>query len=101
MCGDDEKKDLMYMPEPFGKPLMISSFVDEDCAVDVLTRRLHTGILIFVNNALIMGYRKRQNIVESSTYQSELVMMRLIRDSIAALRTKLKMFCMPLLGPAN
>jgi hypothetical protein len=42
------------MPEPLGKPVDISCFVDANHAGNVITRRSHTGILIFVQNAPIM-----------------------------------------------
>ena len=57
--------------------------------------------IIFVNNALITVFSKRQNTVESSTFGSELVAMRICRNLLVALRIKLKMFGVPLDGPAN
>ena len=62
---------------------------------------MHTGILIFVNNALICSFSKRQNTVESSTYGSELVALRITHDLIVELRIKLKSIGVPLLGPTN
>ena len=57
--------------------------------------------MIFVNNALINSFNKRQNTVESSSYGSEMVAMRLARDFIVEMRIKLKMFGVPVRGPAN
>jgi hypothetical protein len=54
-----------------------------------------------VQNAPIIWYSKKQNTVESSTFGSELVALRVARDLIAALRTKLRLFGVPLKGPAN
>ena len=88
-------------PEALGAPVTISVFVDSDHASNVVTRRSHTGVLIFVQNALIMSYCKRQNTVESATFGSELVAMRLARDLVVALRVKLRMFGIPITGPAN
>ena len=64
------------------------------------TRRSHSGIIIFVNNAPIIWFCKRQNTVESSTFGSELVAMRICRDLIVSLRYKLRMFGLNLQGPA-
>jgi len=44
---------------------------------------------------------KRQNTVESSTFGSEFVALRQARDMIVALRYKLRMFGVPILGPAD
>jgi hypothetical protein len=89
------------MPEPLGKSVDISCFVDANHAGNVITRRSHTGILIFVQNALIMWYSKKQNTVESSTFGSELVALRIARDLLVALRIKLKMFGVPINGLLN
>ena len=88
-------------PEPLGKPLTVSTFVDASHACNVLTRRSHTGILLFLNNALIRAFSKKQNTVESSTYGSELVALRIARDLIVEMRLKLRSIGVPLLGPAN
>jgi hypothetical protein len=56
---------------------------------------------LFVQNAPILWFSKKQNTVESSTFGSELVAMRIARDLIAALRIKLQLFGVPLSGPAN
>jgi len=88
-------------PEPLGKPVTISCFVDANHAGNVVTRRSQTGILIFVNNALIISFSKKQNTVESATYGSELVAMRIARDQLVALRIKLRCFGVPINGACN
>ena len=70
---DVTEEDPPGMPEPLGQPVMQSAFVDSDHAGNVVTRRSHTGYFIFLNNAMIVSFSKRQNTVESSTYGSELV----------------------------
>ena len=57
--------------------------------------------MIFVNNALIVQYSKKQNTVESATFGAEMVAMRVARDLTVALRIKLKMFSVPIDGPAD
>ncbi len=99
--GDVVEEEPPDMPQPLGKPVTISTFVDSDHAGNVVTRRSHSGIFIFVNNALIKSFSKKQNTVESSTYGSEMVAMRLARDFIVEMRIKLKMFGVPINGAAN
>lgn len=89
------------MPESKGSPVVITCFVDANHAGNIVTRRSHTGIIVFVNNAPILFYSKRQNTVESSTFGSEFVALRIARDMIVSLRYKLRMFGVPLQGPAN
>ena len=88
-------------PEPRGKPVQINTFVDSDHAGNVVTRRSQTGILIYLNMAPIFWYSKRQNTVESSTYSSEFVALRIAAEKIISLRYKLRMFGIPIEGPAN
>jgi hypothetical protein len=88
-------------PQARGNYVSIHAFVDSDHAGDRLTRRSMTGILIFVNRAPIVWFCKKQNTVESSTFGSEFVALRTAVDLIEALRYKLRMFGVPLEGPAN
>jgi hypothetical protein len=88
-------------PEPRGNPIMISCFVDADHAGNLVTRRSHSGIIIFCNKAPIIWYSKCQNTVETSTFGSEFVAARIAVELIESLRYKLRMFGVPLVGPAN
>ena len=88
-------------PKPRGRAVQINCFVDADHAGNKVTRRSHTGILIFLNMAPIYWFSKRQNTVESSTYSSEFVALRIAAEKIIALRYKLRMFGIPIEGSAN
>lgn len=99
--GQVIEEDPPHMPEPLGRSVKVTAFVDADHAGNVVTRRSHSGILILCNNAPIAPYSKKQNTVESSTFGSELVTMRVARDMVVALRIKLKMFGIPVDGPAD
>ena len=68
---------------------------------NVITRRSHTGILIYVQNASIIWFSKRQNTVESSSFGSEFVALRMAKDMVVVLRYKLRMFGVPADCPAN
>jgi hypothetical protein len=75
-------------------------FVDADHAGNLVTRRSQSGILLFVNRAPIVWYSKRQNTVETSTFGSEFVAMCIAVELIESLRYKLRMFGIPIDGPA-
>jgi hypothetical protein len=54
----------------------MTCFVDADHAGYRVTRRSHTGVLIFVNRAPILWFSKRQNTVEASTFGSEFIVAK-------------------------
>jgi hypothetical protein len=89
------------MPEPLGNPVMVAAYVDANHAGNLANRRSHTGVLIYVNNALITWYSKRQNTVESSSFGSEFVALRIATELIESLRYKLRMFGVPIEGTTN
>jgi len=86
--------------QPRGNYVSTHVFVDADHAGNRITRRSQSGILIFVNRAPIVWYSKKQNTVETSTFGSEFVAMRIAVELTEALRYKLRMFGIPL-GPTN
>ena len=89
------------MPPPRGNGVTTHCFEDADLAGNTVTRRIQTGILIFVNRAPIIWHSKRQNTVEASTYGSEIVAMKNAVELIEALRYKIRMFGVPIDGPTN
>ena len=99
--GDMYEEDPPRMPEPLGCPVKVLAFVDSDHAGNVVTRRSHTGYFVFIQNALMYSFSKKQNTVEASTYGSELVAMRQVRDKIIELRLKCKSIGLGLDGPAD
>ena len=88
------------MPEPLANPVALLVFVDANHAGNVVTQRSRTGILLFVQNSPIQRLSKRQNTVETSTFGSEFVALQTARDMIISMRYKLRMFGVPLNGPA-
>ena len=89
----DAKDNLPHdMLKPLGKGVNIGCFVDADHAGNKITRRSHTGVIIFLNSSPIIWYSKRQKTVESSTFGSELVAMKQAMDMIEGLIYKLRMF---------
>jgi hypothetical protein len=101
LYGDVTDKLPQNMPEPRGQPVVVSYFVDANHTGNLITRRSHASILIFVQNAHIIWVSKRQNTVESSSFGSEFVALRAAKDMVVALRYKLRVFGVPIDGPAN
>jgi len=68
-----------------------------------MTRRTHTGFVIFVNKAPIIWFSKRQQTVESSAFSLEFIAMKSCIEKIRGLRYKLRMFGIPIQddGPAH
>ena len=86
------------MPPPRGRAVSSHCFVDVDHASNTVTWRSQTGILIFLNRALIVWYSKH---METSTFGSEFIAMRTAVEHIEALRDKLCMFGIAVEGPMN
>ena len=88
------------MPEPRGKPVQITMFVDASHAANVVTRQSRTGVLIYCNMSLIIWHSKKQNSIETSTFGSEFMALKTGFELLEALRYKLRMMGVPLDGPA-
>jgi hypothetical protein len=83
---EDERFAKCDAPKPRGKSVTMTCFVDADHAGCLVTRRSHTGVIIFVNCASILWYSKRQNTVELSTFGSEFIAAKTAVDMIKGLR---------------
>ena len=83
-------------PKPRGFPVDITAYVDASHAANKVTRKSHTGYLIFLNRAPIHWYSKRQQTVESSAFSSEFIAMKTCVEAIKGLRYKLRMFGVPI-----
>ena len=89
------------MPPPRGLSVKMTCYVDADHAANRVTRRSHSGILIYCQNTPIVWLSKRQNTVETSSFGSEFVALRIATELIQALRYKLRMFGVPVEGPTD
>eukprot|EP00977_Amphora_coffeiformis_P003124 scaffold582_cov147-Amphora_coffeaeformis.AAC.1 len=87
-------------PTPKGRMVCTTSFVDANLMHDVITGRSCTGILEFLNQTPIDWFSKRQNQVETATYGSEFMAARQATERIIDLRYTLRLFGVPLDGPA-
>ena len=87
-------------PKPRGLEVDLRLFVDSDHAGDQLIRRSRTGFFIFLNNAPITWFSKRQPTIETSVFGAEFVAMKNGMESLRGLRYKLRMMGVPLTGPS-
>ena len=81
--------------------MYVKAYVDANHAGNMVNRRSHTGILIYVNNAPILWHSKRQNTVETSSFGSKNVALRICVEMVEVLRYKLRSFGIPVEGPAD
>jgi len=88
-------------PDAHGESVYMTCFVDADFAGCRETRRSHTGVIIMVNRAPILWFSKRQSTVETSTFGSEIIAMRIAIEMVGGLRYKLRMMGVPIAGPCD
>ena len=98
---DAEEQLPNNMPPPLGPPVRMTAFVDASHAANRVTRKLHTGFIIFVNRAPVYWYSKRQSTVETSTFSSEFIALKTCMEQIVAMRYKLRVFGVNIDGPAT
>ena len=78
----------------------IIAFVDSDYTEDTVTRRSRTGFLVKLNSAPIYRLPKKQSVIETLSFGSELMAMKYCCEYICGLRYKLKMMGVFVNGPA-
>ena len=83
---DAEEEFPINGPEPLGNPVRLSAYVDANHAGNLKTRRSHTGLLVYMNSAPILWYSNRQNTVETSSFGSEYIALRICTEMVEALR---------------
>jgi hypothetical protein len=81
--------------------VQITCFCDSDHAGDLLTRRSRTGVLIFVNRAPVQWYSKKQSGVETRSFGSEFMALKVATDLVQGLRYKLRMMGVNIDGPTR
>ena len=93
---DAEEQLPHRMPMPRGRSMVMTAFVDASHGANKVTRRSHTGYLIFLNRAPIIWYSKRQQTVETSTFSAEFIALKVCLEAIEHLRFKLRCFGIPM-----
>ena len=67
---------MVIVLSPRGKGFDMIRYVDTDMAGGKVIRRYRTGFVIYLNQAPIYWFSKRQNGVECSTFESEFIAMK-------------------------
>ena len=98
---EEQLPDERFCPEPLGVSVSTTTYVDSSHAANKVTRRSHTGFLLFLNRAPIIWLSKRQSTVEASTFSSKFIAMRVCIEHITALHFKLGMFGVKVDTPTN
>ena len=93
--GNVEEQIPHDAPEPLGKEVVTSTYLDANLYHDLITGRAATGILHFVNQTPIDWFSKKQATVETATYGSEFISARIGTDQIIDLRTTLRYLGVP------
>ena len=99
LYGDVKEVMPPDMPEPLVKAVVMRCFVDANHAREKLTFRSRSGFIICLQMAPIHYCSKRQNTVETSTFSSELMDMKIACEYIRGLRYKLRMIGIPFSDP--
>ena len=98
----DAKEEMPHrMPKSRGVPVVTTAFVDSSHGANRVTRKSHSGHILFVNRAPVKWYSKRQPTVETSAFSSEFLAMKHCIEDIEYLRFKLRMFGIPLSEDKN
>jgi len=88
-------------PEPRGQSVELTVFVDTDHTGDTVTRRSRTRIFLFIQNAPIVWFSKKQTSIKTSSFGSEFSVMKTAVEIVEGLRYKLRMMGVPIDGPCN
>jgi hypothetical protein len=83
-------------PEPLGRFVTSTHYVDANLMHDVISGKSVTGILHLVNKPPIDSYSKKQATVETATYGSEFVAARTCVEQTIDLRITLRYLGVPI-----
>ena len=96
---DGEEELPPNMPEPHGMGFTMSAKVDANHASDKVTRRSRTGLVVYLNCALVYWWSKKQMSVESSSFSAEFIARKQCCEYLRGLRYKLQMMGIPVETP--
>jgi hypothetical protein len=88
-------------PEPRGKPIVLTSYVDANLLHDMTTGRSVTAILHLMNQTPIEWFSKKQATVETATYGSEFVAAKTAVQQSMGIRTALRYLGVSVKGPTH
>ena len=84
------------IPEPLGKRVITTAFLDAKLLHDIVTGKSVTAILNFANTTPTDWFSKRQATVETATYGSEFVAAKTATEQIMDLRNTLRYLGVPI-----
>ena len=87
------------LPEPKGKPIVMTTYVDANLLHDYITGRSCTGIIHLFNKTAMDWFSKLQANVETATYGSEFTALRTAVDQIHDLRYTARSMGVSIMGP--
>jgi len=91
-CSEDKPPNAK---EPRGYGFKIRAYVDSDHAGDSVTRRSRTGFIVYLNSSPIFWTSKKQTSIETSSFGSEFIAMKVCCEYLRGLRYKLRMMGIP------
>ena len=94
------KRYLRMLPEPLGKSVTTTTFLDAILLHDLITGRSVTAVLHFFKLTPGDWYYKRQATVENATYGSELVAAKTATEQIVDIRQTLRYLGVPIKSKA-
>ena len=83
-------------PEPLGKFVVTSHYVDANLMHDMISGKSVTGIVDFLNQTPVDWYSKKQATAETATFGSEFIAARTCIERIIELRTYLRYLGVPI-----
>ena len=86
------------IPEPKGKPVVMSCCADANLYHDLITGRSQGGCLHMWNKTVIEPYTKLLTTVETATYGSEFLISRIATEQITDLRLTARYLGVPIKG---
>ena len=84
------------IPRPRGVAVWTTAFVDSSHGANKVTRRSHSGHILFLNSAPVKWLSRRQQTVETSAFSSEFIALKQCIEDVEHLRFKLRMFGIPI-----
>ena len=94
--GDTSEEIPHDIPEPLGKFVTLTTYVDANLYHDMISGRSVTGILHLINKTPFDWYSKKQATVETATYGSEFVAARHATEQILDHRITLRYLGVPI-----
>ena len=88
-------------PEPLGKQVVLTHYIDANLLHDLLTGRSVTGIIHLMNATPVDWWTRKQATAETATYGSEYVATRVCVKQIIDLRITLQLLGVPIVGSSK